>query len=146
MKKTASLLALALLLSACKTLSPSESAAVDLPSTAQLSAYLLKQPAKTVTPAPPGLADGEHTLPPSSNGRYMKTVVRNGILDDYVDIYYPDGRLHSHTPLVNGIPQGWSEGYMQSGIRTRVHYQDGKVIHWQRYAADGTLIDEDRAP
>ena len=92
------------------------------------------------------LGEGEQTIH-TSYGRYIKTVIRNGIMDNYADVYEADGTLQSHTPLVNGIPQGWSDGYIATtGVRTRLYYQDGKITRWQRYAPDGQLIDEDTVP
>ena len=60
--------------------------------------------------APPNVKDGAFTGT-VSNGRTFKTVVKNGYIDKYFDVYHPNGKLHSHTPLVKGLAQGWSEGY-----------------------------------
>ena len=73
----------------------------------------------------------------------MKTVIRKGILDDYADVYYPNGQLHSHTALKTGIAQGWSDGYRIDDSRmSRLLYQDGRIIRWQRFDASGQLIEE----
>lgn len=73
----------------------------------------------------------------------MKTVIRKGILGDYADVYYPNGQLHSHTALKAGIAQGWSDGYRIDGSRmSRLLYQDGRIIRWQRFDASGQLIEE----
>ena len=63
---------------------------------------------------PANIKDGEFTGT-ASNGRTFKTVVKNGYVDKYFDVYHPNGKLHSHTPLVKGLAQGWSEGYTQEG-------------------------------
>lgn len=142
--KNHSLLIFALLVSAC-----SQTAELYRDSTETLGlspAYdrIDSSTPATATPqkAPPDMADGEQTIAHSS-GRYMKTVVRNGILDDYADVYYPNGQLHSHTPLKAGIPQGWSSGYRSDGSQmSRLLYQNGHIIRWQRFDEQGKLIQE----
>lgn len=92
--------------------------------------------------APADMADGEQIIR-HSNGRYMKTVVRNGILDEYADVYYPSGKLQSHTKLVAGLAQGWSEGYRESGqLMSRLLYRDGQIVRWQQFDANGKMIRE----
>ncbi|ACA31602.1 toxin-antitoxin system YwqK family antitoxin [Histophilus somni] len=78
---------------------------------------------------PQGIPDGEFSGSDSSYGRTFKTFVKHGYIDKYFDIYHPNGKLHSHTVLVDGIAQGWSFGYTPEGIlRTKLLYKDGAVI------------------
>ena len=91
---------------------------------------------------PANIKDGEFTGT-ASNGRTFKTVVKNGYVDKYFDVYHPNGKLHSHTPLVKGLAQGWSEGYTQEGkLRTKILYKNGHLIRFQVYDEKGSLIKD----
>lgn len=94
--------------------------------------------------APEGTPDGEFEFQ-DSKGRTAKTFVKNGIFDKYGDVYYPNGQLHSHTPLVNGIAHGWSQGYTENGkLRTKILYHNGSAIHWILYDENGNIIKEQK--
>ncbi|WP_439242631.1 toxin-antitoxin system YwqK family antitoxin [Lonepinella sp. BR2474] len=94
------------------------------------------------TPAPKGVKDGEYTGK-ISQGRTYKTVFKDHFADKYIDVYYPNGQLHSHTPLVDGLAQGWSEGYTAEGkLRTKVLYKDGVVVRYQTYDEQGKLLQD----
>lgn len=116
---------------------------------AQLSTW--KQPAPAapriaVQTPPPGTPEGPYQTQ-DSRGRTLKSVVRNGRLDDFADVYHPNGRLHSHTPLVNGLAQGWSDGYDENGrLRSRIFYQNGTATCWERYDAQGRKSEGRFAP
>lgn len=80
----------------------------------------------------------------ASNGRRIKAKIKNHCIDKEVFIYYPNGQLHSHTPLVDGLAEGWSNGYTQDGIlRTRILYQKGEAKLMQVYHY-GQLVKEIR--
>ena len=91
---------------------------------------------------PANIKDGEF-IGTASNGRTFKTVVKNGYVDKYFDVYHPNGKLHSHTPLVKGLAQGWSEGYTQEGkLRTKILYKNGHLVRFQVYDEKGSLIKD----
>ena len=100
------------------------------------------QPANPYTRPPSGTPDGAYSIR-SSNGRVLKSIVKNGVFDRFVDIYHPNGKLHSHTPVENGVAQGWSQGYTeQSILRTRILYRDGHIIRAQTLDASGKVERE----
>ncbi len=93
-----------------------------------------------VFPAPKGVANGEYQKK-GKQGRTIKSYVINGKFDKYIDIYYPNGQLHSHTPLVNGLAEGWSIGYVADGrVRTKFLYKKGKMVRFQGYDPQENLI------
>ena len=56
----------------------------------------------------------------------FKTVVNNRCFDKYMDVYYPNGKLRTRTPLVNCKAEGLSTGYTESGLlRTEIFYKGG---------------------
>lgn len=62
----------------------------------------------------------------------FKTFVQNHYFDKYIDIFYPNGKLRTHTPLVNCKANGLSKGYTEDGLlRTEIPYKNG--------AADGMI-------
>lgn len=78
----------------------------------------------------------------ASNGRRIKAKIKNHCLDEEVFIYYPNGQLHSHTPLVDGLAEGWSNGYLPDGtLRTRILYQKGETKLIQIYN-NGQVVKE----
>ncbi len=95
-----------------------------------------------VTSAPANTPDGLFTVK-SSNGRTLKTYVVNGKFDRYVDIYYPNNQLHSHTPLVNGLAEGWSVGYVPDGrVRTKFLYKKGNMVSYIVYDPNGNVANQ----
>lgn len=89
-----------------------------------------------------GEKDGPYTMT-ASNGRILKTILKNGYFDQYVDIYYPNGKLHSHTPVKMGVPEGWSMGYTEEGkLRTKVLYEKGTIMKTQLYNEKGEMVKE----
>ena len=97
-----------------------------------------------INKAPEGMPDGEFEVQ-DSKGRTLKTFVKNGIFDKYGDVYYPNGQLHSHTPLVNGIAHGWSQGYTENGkLRTKILYHNGSAIRWILYDENGNIVKEQK--
>ncbi|HFB7079024.1 TPA: hypothetical protein ACE8LX_000334 [Neisseria gonorrhoeae] len=77
------------------------------------------QPANPYSRPPSGTPDGAFSTR-ASNGRVLKSIVKNGVFDRFVDIYHPNGKLHSHTPVENGVTQGYTE---QGILRTRILYR-----------------------
>ncbi|STO55280.1 Uncharacterised protein [Canicola haemoglobinophilus] len=78
-----------------------------------------------------------------SNGRRIKSKTKNHCIDEEVFIYHPNGQLHSNTPLVDGLADGWSNGYTENGIlRTKILYQKGYTILIQVYNNDGQIVKE----
>lgn len=99
------------------------------------------QPANPYSRPPSGTPDGAYSI--ASNGRVLKSIVKNGVFDRFVDIYHPNGKLHSHTPVENGVAQGWSQGYTEQGIlRTRILYRDGHIVRAQTLDASGKVERE----
>lgn len=89
---------------------------------------------------PAGTPDGAFSTT-DSNGRVLKSVVRGGVFDEFVDVYHPNGKLHSHTPMKNGAAQGWSQGYTEQGVlRTRVLYENGRVVKTQLLDEKGKVL------
>lgn len=131
------LAALSALLSAGCTALPSDRPPLHtLPKSAPI------QPANPYSRPPSGTPDGAYSIR-SSNGRVLKSIVKNGVFDRFVDIYHPNGKLHSHTPVENGVAQGWSQGYTEQGIlRTRILYRDGHVVRAQTLDASGKMERE----
>ncbi|AUI66366.1 MULTISPECIES: hypothetical protein [Glaesserella] len=77
-----------------------------------------------------------------SNGRRIKAKIKNHCIDEEVFIYHQNGQLHSNTPLVNGLAEGWSNGYTMDGVlRTRILYQKGETKLIQVYH-NGQLVKE----
>lgn len=68
----------------------------------------------------------------------FKTFVQNGCFDKYIDIYYPNGELRTHTPLVDCKANGVSQGFLVNGVlRTEIPYKDS-------YAqGDAKVFDKD---
>ncbi len=100
------------------------------------------QPANPYSRPPSGTPDGVYSTR-ASNGRVLKSIVKNGVFDRFVDIYHPNGKLHSHTPVENGVAQGWSQGYTEQGIlRTRILYRDGHIVRAQTLDASGKVERE----
>ncbi|MGI3295538.1 toxin-antitoxin system YwqK family antitoxin [Neisseria sp. SLRRB23] len=100
------------------------------------------QPTNPYSRPPSGTSDGAYSIR-ASNGRVLKSIVKNGVFDRFVDIYHPNGKLHSHTPVENGVAQGWSQGYTEQGIlRTRILYRDGHIIRAQTLDASGKVERE----
>ena len=131
------LAALSALLSAGCTALPSDRPPLHtLPKSAPI------QPANPYSRPPSGTPDGAYSIR-SSNGRVLKSIVKNGVFDRFVDIYHPNGKLHSHTPVENGVAQGWSQGYTeQSILRTRILYRDGHIVRAQTLDASGKMERE----
>lgn len=131
------LAALSALLSAGCTALPSDRPPLHtLPKSAPI------QPANPYSRPPSGTPDSAYSIR-SSNGRVLKSIVKNGVFDRFVDIYHPNGKLHSHTPVENGVAQGWSQGYTEQGIlRTRILYRDGHVVRAQTLDASGKMERE----
>ena len=131
------LAALSALLSAGCTALPSDRPPLrTLPKSAPI------QPANPYSRTPSGTPDGAYSIR-SSNGRVLKSIVKNGVFDRFVDIYHPNGKLHSHTPVENGVAQGWSQGYTEQGIlRTRILYRDGHIVRAQTLDASGKMERE----
>ncbi len=93
-----------------------------------------------VYPAPKGVANGEYQTKGRQN-RTLKSYIVNGKFDKYIDVYYPNGQLQSHTPLVNGLAEGWSIGYVPDGrVRTKFLYKQGKMVRFQGYNPQGKLV------
>lgn len=94
---------------------------------------------------PPGTPDGAASFG-DSKGRTLKSFVRNGKFVGNVNIYYPNGRLHSETPMKNGLPDGWSAGYEADGtLKSKILYRNGTVIKMQSFDENGRLLREIRA-
>ena len=129
-------LSAALLSAGCSVLPAAQTPLYKLPPAAPLL------PANPYSRPPSGTPDGAYSIR-SSNGRVLKSIVKNGVFDRFVDIYHPDGKLHSHTPVENGVAQGWSQGYTAQGIlRTRILYRDGHIVRAQTLDASGKVERE----
>lgn len=96
------------------------------------------QPTNPYSRPPSGTSDGAYSTR-ASNGRVLKSIVKNGVFDRFVDIYHPNGKLHSHTPVENGVAQGYTE---QGILRTRILYRDGHIIRAQTLDASGKVERE----
>ena len=59
----------------------------------------LPHPAALSTFAPAGTPDGAYAITHSQTGLTLKSRVQAGRFVDAVDVYYPNGRLQSHTPI-----------------------------------------------
>lgn len=131
------LAALSALLSAGCTVLPSDRPPLHtLPKSAPI------QPANPYSRPPSGTPDGAYSIR-SSNGRVLKSIVKNGVFNRFVDIYHPNDKLHSHTPVENGVAQSWSQGYTEQGIlRTRILYRDGHIVRAQTLDASGKMERE----
>lgn len=69
--------------------------------------------------------------------------MRNGVFIGTVEIYHPNGKLHSRTPMQNGKPEGVSQGYTKDGkLRTEILYQNGRAVHFKRFNAAGKIEAE----
>ncbi|WP_311398010.1 hypothetical protein [Neisseria cinerea] len=76
------------------------------------------QPANPYSRPPSGTPDGAFSTR-ASNGRVLKSIVKNG------------------------VAQGWSQGYTEQGIlRTRILYRDGHIIRAQTLDASGKVERE----
>lgn len=61
-----------------------------------------------------------------NGNKKIETIVRNRCFDEYLDLYYPNGQLRTHTPMVNCKAEGKSQGYTQDGkLRTVINYKNG---------------------
>lgn len=98
----------------------------------------LPHPAALSTFAPAGTPDGAYAITHSQTGLTLKSRVQAGRFVDAVDVYYPNGRLQSHTPIANGQVYGWSQGYAPDGaLRSRIYYERGQATRWEQYDAHG---------
>lgn len=123
---------LALTLSGCAEFSSSVTNSIDAmgmtPDYAKgmkndLQPKKLEAPSVTVTDNVP---EGKLTERYGNGRKKFETVVKNRCFDDYLDIYYPDGKLRTHTPLVNCKAQGVSQGYSPQGkLKTEITYKEG---------------------
>lgn len=61
------------------------------------------------------------------NGNLLfKTFVQNNCFDKYIDVFYPNGKLRTHTPLVECKANGVSKGYTEDGLlKTEIPYKNG---------------------
>lgn len=70
--------------------------------------------------------EGEFTKRDSLGNVEFKTVVKNRCFDQYIDLYYPNGKLRVHTPLVNCKAEGVSRAYTDTGlVKTEIWYKNG---------------------
>ena len=107
------LAALSALLSAGCTALPS-----DRPPLHTLPKSTPIQPANPYSRPPSGTPDGAYSIR-ASNGRVLKSIVKNG------------------------VAQGWSQGYTEQGIlRTRILYRDGHIVRAQTLDASGKMERE----
>ena len=72
------------------------------------------------------IPEGEFIKRDSQGKVEFKTVVRNKCFDQYMDLYYPNGQLRVHTPLVNCKAEGLSKAYTDTGlVKTEIWYKNG---------------------
>lgn len=142
LQRAIGLLTLSLLLSGCADFASSVTNTIDsmgmTPDYARgmkedLQNRKIETPAVSVTENVPEGKLIEHY----DNGKKkFETVVKNRCFDEYIDVYYPNGQLRAHTPLVNCKAQGTSQGYTETGkLRTVINYKNG--------LADGEVIAYD---
>lgn len=59
-----------------------------------------------------------------NGNKKFETVVKDRCFNEFIDIYYPNGVLRSHTPLVNCKAEGLSQGYTQEGkLRSTITFK-----------------------
>ncbi len=77
-----------------------------------------------------------------NGSKKFETIVKNRCFDEYIDVYYPNGQLRAHTPLVNCKANGVSQGYTQDGkLRTVITYKDGVADGEAKgYDANGKVV------
>lgn len=97
---------------------------------------------QAVVSAPKGTPEGPYVAYFENGQPRLKTVVKQGRMDDYLDIYYDNGQLRTHTPLREGLAHGLSKGYLPNGqLQSTIEYQNGKAQGWaQGYDASGKVM------
>lgn len=89
----------------------------------ELQNHKLETPAISVTDNVP---EGKLVERYDNGNKKFETVVKNRCFNEYIDLYYPNGQLRTHTPLVNCKAEGKSQGYTQDGkLRTVINYKNG---------------------
>ncbi|MDO4896601.1 MAG: hypothetical protein Q3971_04490 [Moraxella sp.] len=116
------------------------------PTDEEIIAHLQRQTPQNKTPAPEWVTDGVYSGV-NAQSLIIKSVVKDGFFEQYMDIYYPHHQLMSHTPLVDGIPHGWSEHHRPSGTKMRrILYHHGKIIKVEHFDDKGNLNQTLYAP
>lgn len=131
MQRSITLLSVTLLLSGCAEFSSSVTHTIDaMGMTPDYAKGLTDdlEPQKKLTVPVVKVADSVpegKLIEKYDNGiKKFETIVKNRCFDSYLDIYYPNGRLRTHTPLVNCQAEGLSQGYTQDGkLRTTITYK-----------------------
>lgn len=71
-------------------------------------------------------AEGEFSEKYANGSVKFKTYVQNGCFDKYIDVFYPNGQLNTHTPLFNCKANGLAQSYTEKGaLKTETPYVDG---------------------
>ncbi|WP_312311139.1 toxin-antitoxin system YwqK family antitoxin [Atlantibacter sp.] len=132
MQRALAILTFSLLLSGCAEFSSSVTNSIDAmgmtPDYAKgmkedLQNHKVEAPSVSVTDNVPEGKLIEHY---ENGNKKFETVVKNRCFDEFIDVYYPNGQLRAHTPLVNCKAQGESQGYTQDGkLRTVINYKNG---------------------
>lgn len=72
------------------------------------------------------IKNGEFIQKDNNGNLLFKTFVQNKCFDKYMDVFYPNGKLRTHTPLVECKANGVSQGYTSDGVlRTEIPYKNG---------------------
>ena len=149
MTRSMTLLSLALLLSGCADFASSVTNTIDgmgmTPDYAKGLQDDLQPQKKLTTPVinvAETVPEGKLIEKYDNGGKKFETVVKNRCFNEYIDIYYPNGTLRTHTPLVNCKAEGLSQGYTQEGkLRTTITFKDSVANgEAKTYDANGKVL------
>lgn len=131
MKQAVTLIPLVILLAGCADFASSVTNTIDGMGMTPDYAKGLKddlEPQKKLTTPVVKVADsvpeGKLVEKYDNGNKKFETVIKNRCFNDYIDVYYPNGVLRSHTPLVNCQAEGLSQGYTQDGkLRSTITFK-----------------------
>lgn len=149
MQRSIPLITLVILLSGCAEFSSSVTKTIDaMGMTPDYAKGLTDdlEPQKKLTVPVVSVADkvpeGKLVEKYDNGAKKFETVVKNRCFNEYLDIYYPNGTLRTHTPLINCKAEGLSQGYTQDGkLRTTITYKDSVANgEAKTYDAQGKVL------
>ena len=132
MTRTITLISLVALLSGCADFAASVTNTIDsmgmTPDYAKGLKEDLQGQQKLTTPevkVADKVPEGKLVEKYDNGSKKFETVVKNRCFDEYIDVYYPNGVLRNHTPLVNCKANGLSQGYTQDGkLHSTITFKD----------------------
>ena len=149
MNRTIALISLVALLSGCADFASSVTNTIDsmgmTPDYAKGLKEDLEGQKKLTTPevkVADNVPEGKLVEKYDNGSKKFETVVKNRCFDEYINVYYPNGVLRSHTPLVNCKANGVSQGYTQDGkLHSTITFKESEANgEAKTYDANGKVV------